>query len=202
MKTKTNKIPLVGPRGRQEILKQVEKQKSVFIRPLVAKYANCDAYALLQLKLHYLDGTIFNTILCSPNEGSEEHNNEMVRINTVFEQGGIEYFVFSVINEEQQSGYINVYFSVEELKVLQKIQEQTRTDNIPVITVTGSEPNYILYDGRSESYICIDGMLVKIDVEDDFITGYEITDQKPEVGEKFCNISEDDMSVLIGYAVF
>lgn len=64
MKTKTNKVPLVGPRGRKEILKKVEQiAQQDYIRLAVADPIELTAEEKAKIKKHIQQGTIWNVLI-------------------------------------------------------------------------------------------------------------------------------------------
>lgn len=198
MKTKTNKVPLVGPKGRRELLDRIEElekeleqkvnQSYDVITPKIATDIPWDAYAIGQLRNSIDQNTILNTKLLY-RKGTTEVYNILSSGNgfvTIFKDSAPYYTRIVVTN-----------YSVEQYDGLAKVQEAVNLTNAFPEIGYGSDDES-LAETNTGKYLCVEDKLVKPNLDDaDMIIGFTISEQSPE-GE-YVNISSDDLQKLVGF---
>lgn len=170
----------------------IANQDYIIVRPVFSAYLSNDCYAASLLKGHVMRNTIFD-VLVGTTKG-ESDLNRVIRANQfgifVFLPGGSPNFMEVKLTETE-----------EQFLGLAAIQVACDMTGFRPTLTYGSD-DISLAEENSGKYICVDGKLVTIEVDDsDVITALIVSDNEPGEGDEYANIRYDDLQKLIGIQI-
>ena len=171
---------------------QIANQDYNVVKPAYADYVKVDAQALGMLAGYFDRGTIFDCVINNAVGGDE---NDFERIISIEETLRLIYF-FSASDGEV--GHISFPYNSTQYDGLAAVQVAVEaTGSLPEL-IDWEETGYLGEDINGK-YICVGNKLVSVEYGEDYkITKLTVTNEDPEEGDDFVNISSDDLQKLIG----
>lgn len=178
---------------------QIAQQDYLYIKPVNASVVGDDAAALGQLRKALDNGTILDCLVCVP----------------AYLVGGVtEQNLSKVLSYSSESGRILCFDSLNQPRIIDVVYSQQQYEGLAAIQRGENEKGYgspalpsllsvngYLQDDEIPAYICVDGYKLDVDTRDGKLTRLSISQDKPDPGIGFVNITWEDAQKLIGLPI-
>ena len=208
MKTKVNEVPLVGPRGRKELLNRINElearianQDYTVIEPDYANTIDVDALALATLVRQIKRNTIFNCLLLHPRPNAL-YLVKIVAIETRENDDGATIFFGMNNMAAQKTNQIVLNHSAETFEVFAKLQKQLN-DRVSLPVFCPVDGHLGCFKEGDSIKISANGYFVS--VEDDGnekVTNLSIDYNSPVGSAESLVLDESDLQYLIGVTYY